>query len=129
MADPLPVIPSKAISAVECVHRVLKSSSAVQSVDLYSIDGTGFAVEYVFRNKDNHAAAYDIELFIETDGSVTETDKIPREVSQETMNEAQDLESKLDLLSKCRLSAVLDNLLPGPKRRADWRHMNWPGGR
>jgi len=125
LADPLPALPIAAMPAAQCIHRVLKSSSAVRSVDLYSIDGDRFAVEYVFRNKDNQAVVSDIEFF-ELNGSVIQGDKIPREVSMETASEAQDLESKLDLVSKCHLHPAFDNLLPPPKARIDWQEIGWP---
>jgi hypothetical protein len=104
----------------------LKSDSAVQSVDLYSIDGFRFAVEYGFRNKDNRSVVSDIELIIDADEPVTQTDRIPREISQETATEAEELESRLDLNSKCHLRTVFDNLLPEPKARTDWLRMDWP---
>jgi hypothetical protein len=124
----LPDIPTAAIPTVQCIHRVLKSSCAIQSVTLYSLDGIRFATEYVFRNKNSQAVAYDIELIIEANGTVTETDKIPREVSKETADGAQDLESKLDLLSQCHIGTAFDNLIPGLKARAEWRKIDWPGG-
>jgi hypothetical protein len=104
----------------------LKSDSAVQSVALYSIDGFRFAVEYGFRNKDNRAVVSDIELIIDADEPVTQTDRIPREVSQETATEAEELESSLDLSSNCHLTTAFDNLFPEPKARADWLRMDWP---
>jgi hypothetical protein len=124
-APPLPAIPTAAIPTVQCIHHVLKSSSAVQLVSLYSIDNVRFAAEYVFRNKDDRAVVSDIEFFVRED-SVTETDLIPREVSMATAAEAQDLETKLDLVSKCHLNVSLDNLLPQPKARAEWQKIEWP---
>ena len=127
MADPVPSLAPAAIPTVRCIHRALKSSSAVQSVSLYSIDGFRFAIEYAFRNKDGQIVASDIEFFV-LGGTVTVGDKIPREVSTEAASEAQDLESKLDLASSCHLQYSLDNLLPWPKARADWQKMDWPRG-
>ena len=126
LARDLPDIPLAARPTVSCIHRVLKSGSVVQSVSLYSIDEDRFAAEYVFRNKDGQFVTSDIEFFIDEEGSVTETDKVPREVSEETMREAEDLESKLNLHSKCHLTAAFDNDIPGPKARADWQRMDWP---
>jgi hypothetical protein len=126
LADALPDIPTAAMPTVKCIYRVLKSSTTIQSVSLYSIDGFRFAAEYVFRNKADQVVVSDIELLIDPNGSVTETDKIPREISEETANEGEDLESKLDLNSKCHLAAALDNLLPEPRARADWRRIDWP---
>jgi hypothetical protein len=120
MAASAPVIPAAVVPAVQCIHRVLKSSSAVQSVSLYSVDGFRFAAEYVFRNKENQAVVSDIE-FYELEGSVMESDKIPREISAETADEGQKLEEKLELVSKCHLDQAFDNLLPQPKARADWQ--------
>lgn len=127
MADSLPAVPASVIPTAQCVHRVLESSSAIQSIDLYSIDGFRLAAEFVFRNKAGQAVVSDIEFF-ELGGSVTEGDKIPREISRATVIEARDLESKLDLVSKCRLKPAFDNLLPPPKARAGWRKIDWPAG-
>ena len=127
MADSLQAVPPTAIPAVKCVHRILETSSAVQSVDLYSIDGFRFATEFAFRNKAGQAVVSDIEFF-ELGGSVAEGDKIPREISRATAIEATDLESKLDLVSKCHLNPAFDNLLPLPKARAEWRKIDWPAG-
>lgn len=123
VAAPAPNLPAAAIPTVQCIYRVLKSSSAVQSVSLYSIDGYRFAIEYAFRNKDGRVAASDIEFF---GGSAIVTDKIPREISMETADEAQALEAKLGLTSKCRLHYAFDNLYPQPRARADWQRMDFP---
>src|ERR1051325_7054788 len=122
MTESVPAIPTAAIPTVRCIHRVLKSSSAVKSVSLYSIDGFRFAIEYAFRNKDGRVVVSDIEFF-DLGGTVTVGDRIPREVSMETPDEAQRLESQLDLTAKCHLQGAFDNLLPQPKARADWQQI------
>ena len=127
MAAPVPSLAPAAIPTVQCIHHALKSSSAVQSVSLYSIDGFRFSIEFAFRNKDGQIVVSDIEFFVQG-GTVTVGDKVPREVSMETASEAQDLESKLDLTSSCHLQYSFDNLLPWPKARADWQKMDWPRG-
>jgi hypothetical protein len=136
MADDLPVwllpsppkssIPASAIPTVKCLRDVLKSSSEVQSVSLYSIDGFRFAVEYVFRGKNGQTAVFDDEMFKDSDGSVVEGDQIPREISDESANEAQDLETKLDLQAKCHLEYIGDGILPEQPARSDWRKLDWP---
>lgn len=126
-AESLPAIPPAAIPTVQCVRRVLESGSAVRSVGLYSIDGFRFAMEFVFRNKAGQAVVSDIELY-ELGNSVYLGDKIPREISTQTTIEAAGLESKLDLVSRCHLNPVLDNLLPQPKSRTAWRKIDWPAG-
>jgi len=128
LADAPPAVPALTVPTIQCIHRVLKASRSVESVSFYSIDGSRFAVEYVFRNKDNQAVTFDMELIPEKDGSVFETNKVPREISQETMTEAETLESRLDLPSKCHFSGALDDLIPEPKARADWREIDWPNG-
>jgi hypothetical protein len=124
---PVPAIPTALIPTVQCVHSVLKSSSTVRSISLYSIDGFRFATEYVFRNKDDPDVVFDIEFYA-LGGSVTESNKIPREVSMESASEAQSLESQLSLASKCHLNPAFDNLIPQPKPRADWQKIDWPSG-
>jgi len=123
IADSVAVVPPKAIPTVRCIHRVLKASSAIQSISLYAVDDARFAIEYAFRNKKGQVVVSDIEFFGH-DGMVT--DNIPIEVGQETMDEAQDLESKLDLTAKCHLHYSFDNLIPGPSARAEWQKMDWP---
>jgi hypothetical protein len=124
IAAPAPALPAATIPTVQCISRVLKSSSAVQSVSLYSIDGFRFAIEYAFRNKNGHVVVYDIE-FIGNSGIVT--DKIPREISTETADEAWRLEDRLDLNSKCNLRYAGDNLYPEAAARADWQKIELPG--
>ena len=121
----VPSVPAVAIPVVQCMHRLLKSSNEVQSVDLYSIDGFRIAVEYAFRNEEGAVVVSDIEL-LPLGRSVDEGDKIPREVSLKTAGEGQDLEQKLGLASKCHYSFSFDNLLPQPKARADWQKLDWP---
>jgi hypothetical protein len=123
----LPRVPASAVPTIECIRTALKSDSPVQSVSLYSIDGTRFAIEYVFRAKDGHFTVSDIELFTDTK-PVMQTDEVPRELSEETMNEAYDLEMKLDLHSKCKLDSVLDNAIPQPAARSAWQRIEWPSG-
>jgi hypothetical protein len=126
-SPPASSIPASAIPMVKCMRDVLKSSSAVQSVSLYSVDGFRFAIEYVFRDKNGQAAVFDDEMFIEdSDGSVTAGDKIPREISEKSMNEAEDLETKLGLETKCHLESAMDNILPQPPARSNWRKLAWP---
>lgn len=127
MADPAPVIPTAAIPSVRCIHQVLKSSGAVHSVSLYSIDSDRFAIEYAFQDKAGRNVVSDIEFFFfEQRGAVWVTDLVPREVSEETADEAQALESRLELFSKCHLDQTFDNMIPQPKMRADWQKMDWP---
>lgn len=121
----VPAIPTKLVPTVQCIYSVLKSSGAVQSLSLYSIDDFRFAVEYGFRNKDDQDVVSDIEFF-DLGGSVTKGDKIPREVSRGAANEANEMETKLGLLSKCGLNSAFDNLLPQPKARTDWQKIDWP---
>jgi hypothetical protein len=123
-ADPASELPPALRPAVKCIDEVLKSSSKVQSVSLYSVDGFRFAVEYAFRDSEDHVVVYDIELIGDADGSVAATDKVPREISKETMDEAFELELKLDLQGKCHLTPTLDNLMPGPAARSDWRKID-----
>jgi|GEM_PF-2750915 len=108
---------------VRCIYGVLKSSDEVQSISLYSIDGFRFAIEYAFRNKGGRVVVSDLEFFGE---STYLTDKIPREISQDTTYEAQALERRLNLNSKCHLRYSLDNIYPQPKARADWQRMDFP---
>jgi hypothetical protein len=110
---------------VRCIYGVLKSSNKVRSVSLYSVDGSRFAIEYAFRNKENQLVVSDIEFF-GSDAPFTATDKIPREVSMEVANEAQELERKLNLNSKCGLRYEFDNLYPEASARADWEKIGWP---
>jgi hypothetical protein len=129
-ADSVPVIPTAAIPSVQCMHQVLKSSGAVHSVSLYSIDGDTFAIEFTFENKAGQNVVSDIEFFFfEQRGAVWVTDLIPSEVSEETADEAQALESKVELFSKCHLDQTFDNTFPQPKKRADWQKMDWPSER
>lgn len=122
-AAPEPSLPATAIPMVRCIYGVLKSSSAVQSVSLYSIDGFRFAIEYAFRNNDSRVVVSDIEFF---GASAMITDKIPREIPQDTANEAQALETKLNLNSECHLRYAFDNIYPEAKARADWQRMDFP---
>lgn len=122
MAAPAPSVPAAAIPTIQCIHRALQSSSAVQSISLYSIDDFRFAVEFSFRNKAGRIVVSDIEFF-ELDGAVIIGDKVPREVSVETASEGQEL---VDLDSICHLNGGFDNLLPQPNARADWQRIDWP---
>jgi len=123
IAAPEPSFPAGAIPMVRCIYGVLKSSDEVQSISLYSIDGFRFAIEYAFRNKGGRVVVSDLEFFGE---STYLTDKIPREISQDTTYEAQALERRLNLNSKCHLRYSLDNIYPQPKARADWQRMDFP---
>jgi hypothetical protein len=115
-----------ALPAVQCIYRVLKSSSAVKKVTLYSIDGYRFAIEYSFRINKTKLAFADLEFTVEPDGSLMEGDRIPREESMKTADAALKLESKRNLISKCSLGVAFDNVFPPPKPRADWQRINWP---
>jgi hypothetical protein len=127
-SPPKSSIPMSAIPTVKCVRELLKSSSAVQSVSLYSVDGFRFSVEYVFRDKKGQFVFSDIEMYaLPGKTSIFESDKVPREISEETMSEADDLELGLDLFTKCNLdNHSFDNLIPQPAARADWRRIDWP---
>jgi hypothetical protein len=132
LADASSHIPAAAEPTIRCIHRALKSDRAVQSVDLYSIDESRFAVEFGFRNKTGRVVVSDIELLIDAErsvtegGPVTETNLIPRGISEETAAEAGDLETRLDLRSKCHFDTALDDLYPGPTARAGWLRIGWP---
>jgi hypothetical protein len=129
-ADPLsspPVssVPVSATPTVKCVRELLKSNSSVQSVSLYSVDGFRFSVEYIFRNKSGQFVFSDIVMY--GDNPVVGSDKVPREISEETMKEADDLERGLDLYAKCNIdNHTFDNIFPQPAARARWRRIDWP---
>jgi len=124
--DSSPSISPATLPTIKCIYHILKSSGAVQSVNVYSIDETRIGIEHAFRNKDNQVVVFDIELLSLPGRSVVASDKVPREISEKTMNDAQNFESKLDLNSKCHLTWVFDNLIPSPRARADWRTIDWP---
>jgi len=124
-AQPVSNLVFAANPTVQCIYHALKSSSAVQSVSLYSADVSRFFIEYAFRNKEGQIVSSDIELFMGGD-AVMRGDMIPREVSMETANEAHELEEKLDLTSNCRFQYSFDNVVPGPGARADWQKISWP---
>jgi hypothetical protein len=67
----------------------------------------------------------DIE-FLGYEVPFTATDKVPREVSVETDNEAQELESNMSLNSKCGLRYAFDNLYPEASARSEWVKVDWP---
>jgi hypothetical protein len=123
IAAPEPSLPAAAIPMVRCIYGVLKSSNEVQSISLYSIDGFRFALEYTFHTKGGRVVVYDLEFFGE---DTYLTDKIPREISQDNADEAQALERRLNLNSKCHLRYSFDNIYPQPKARADWQRMDFP---
>ena len=120
-------LPTPLKPAVKCIYSLMKSSNAIQSVNLYDIDGFRYAIEFSFRNKQNNIVADDIELFSTPyDGQVWEGDKVPREISQQAMMEGSEIEDRLELTSKCHISQTFDNVLPQPLARKEWREIKRP---
>ena len=124
LADPQVGIPPEALPAVKCIYRLLKSSSAIQSVDVYSMDGFRTGIEYAFRDHNGQVLVSDIELVSPSADAVFLGDKVPRELSEEAVNKGQDLLFGLHLDEKCRLTWAFDNLLPQPKARTEWRRLD-----
>ena len=128
LAEPRTDIPAPLLPTVKCIYDVLKSSTIVKSVDVYSIDGARFGFEYAFNDKDGQPAVSYVELVAPNLDArfVFLGDKIPREVPEYAMEEGSDLESNLQLGQKCHIESAFDNLLPQPTARATWHHIDLP---
>jgi hypothetical protein len=124
-ADTSPSIPVTAIPTVKCVYGLLKSSPAVQSVDVYVIDEFRSAVEYRFKGKDGDVIIADLRL-LASPADVTYEITIPRDEPQKAEWESTEFLSSLNVSSKCPVSPAFDSVVPGPKPRAEWQHMDWP---
>jgi hypothetical protein len=122
-ADTRPTIPAPAIPAVKCLHGLFDSSQAVQSAELYVIDQLRSAIEYRFVGKNGKVITADLMLLASTRPTYDIT--IQRPEPEAAGWEALDFFTSLNASSKCRLSAASDSLIPGPKPRAEWQHIDW----
>jgi hypothetical protein len=118
--------------AVRCAYRLLKSSSDVQSVEIYAIDPNGSillvsrsAVEFRFNGKDGRPITADLML-LAGPPHVTADVNMPRDESQEAGWESLALLERLHIYSDCGIGAALDDLIPGPKPRSEWIRLGWP---
>jgi len=126
LAGPQTTIPAPILPTVKCIYSALKTSDAVQSVDVYAIDDFRFGFEYVFKGRDGKPAVSYVELVGLSGGSAFLGDKIPREVPEQVMMEGSELESNLHLSQKCHLYDAFDNISPEPTARVTWRRIDLP---
>jgi hypothetical protein len=116
------------LPTVRCVYGALKSSPFIKSVNVYVIDNFRFGFEYAFKGKDGQRAVSYVELVAPglDAQSAFLGDKIPREVSEHTMAEGQEITYDLQLSQKCHLQEAYDNLFPQPDARATWHPIELP---
>lgn len=109
---------------IKCLHDLFGSSPAVQTADLYVIDEARLAIEYRFRSHSGNVITDDLMLLALPSTNMT-YDVVSRGKPQA---EGFDAAFVFDLIesSKCRLSPVFDDSIPGPKPRAKWQHVDWP---
>jgi hypothetical protein len=123
-ADTGPGIPATAIPTVKCLYSLFKSSPAVQSADLYVIDAGRSAIEYRFKGKNGNVITGDLML-LAISPRVTYDIAIPDDEPQAAGWESSEFFSNLNVGSKCPVTPAFDSLVPGPKPRAEWQHVDW----
>lgn len=118
------VTPALLPPSARCIYRVLKSSNAIRSVDIYDIDSDGsrLGFEYTFNGTGGRPTVSYVELV----GGDFLGEKIPKEASQQAMVEGAKIESELHLSKKCHLQEGFDNLFPQPAARQLWRRIYPP---
>ena len=122
-----PEISPAAMPALKCVYGLLQSYAAVQSVDAYAVDGLRSAIEYSFRDRDGRIVISDIMLSgVSIDGALTYSGVPHLRDSQKTIGMEMDFLRSVsaDLRSKCHVTPALDDLLPEPKSRPQWRRVD-----
>jgi hypothetical protein len=119
-------IPVQVLPTVRCVYGALKSSPFIKSVNVYVIDNFRFGFEYAFQGKDGQRAVSYVELVAlhRYPDSAFLGDKIPREVSERTMIDGEEIENGTHLSEKCHVKEGLDNVFPQPTARNTWRRID-----
>lgn len=125
-ADSSPEISAAAMPTVKCVYALLKSNPAIRWVNAYAIDGNSSAVEYAFRDKDSVDVVSDILLSGPLGGKITFSGTTEHDHPEDRDAEAIGFFATIsdDLNAKCHISPGLDNLLPPPKSRQEWRRID-----
>ena len=126
-----PSIPSAQQSTVKCVYRLLKSKAAIQSVDVYAVDGFRSAVEYTFRDASGHTVVSDIMISgISTNGGhdITYDGQPMNGDSQKMIHEEMDFLGQIsnELHSECQIMPAFDHLIPGPPEHKLWLQVELP---
>jgi hypothetical protein len=115
------------VPTIRCVYHLASAAPGVRSVEVYALNGRRIAVEYTFKDKKGRIIYSDIVLaFWGPDESVSYSglDAHPK---SDNWIEVTDFESKYmpQLQTKCRISPVLDDTLPFPSPRKDWRRIEY----
>ena len=125
-AAPAPETPDAKLIAIKCVYSSLKSNPEVQSLAAYSIDGYRHAIEFTFRSKSGRVLTGDMMI------SGDKSEELGWSIVSFHNESTEDGFDELDFLagavpnldSKCHLSPVGDNLIPGPQPRSDWQRID-----
>lgn len=122
-ADTEPSISPAVIRTVKCVYDLLKSSPAVQSVDVYVVDKSRSAVEYRFKGKHGNVVTSDLMLTTTFVPDVIWEIIEPQGKSRDDLPESDPFSAeKMD--SICHVSPGFDDTIPGPKPRAEWQQVD-----
>lgn len=119
-----PDLPEAARKPVACVYHLLKANARVRSADVFVVDGFRTAIEYRFAAKDGRVLVGDA-MFTDVDDSVSYGISAVHGEPDEDGFVALDFLERLvpDLDARCGIVPALDNLLPSPPARADWREV------
>lgn len=121
-----PHIPVARMTAIKCAYGPLQSNPRVLSIAAYSIDGFRHAIEFTFRGKSGHVLTGDMMISGPMDGELGwSIVAFHGESGPEGFEELDFLDKAVpDMDSKCHLSPMGDNLIPGPKPRSKWKRLN-----